>query len=42
MNILQNILVFLTFGLAISFLIKKFFYKKKSKKACGTDNCGCS
>ena len=32
MNTFQNILVFLIFGLAISFLIKKFFYKKKSKE----------
>ncbi|MDA0177811.1 hypothetical protein C7H62_0962 [Mesoflavibacter sp. HG96] len=42
MNTLQNILVFLTFGFALYFLIKKYFFKKKTKKACGSDNCGCN
>ncbi|MEW4923151.1 FeoB-associated Cys-rich membrane protein [Algibacter sp. 2305UL17-15] len=42
-NIIQNILVFTAMALAISFLIKKFFWKKsKPKKACGGDDgCGC-
>lgn len=41
--IIQNILVFVTISLAISFLFKKFFWKKpKAKKACGNgDGCGC-
>lgn len=40
--IVQNILVIIALVLAIAFLIKKFFWKPKSKKACGGDNgCGC-
>lgn len=38
---LQEILVGLTFLLALGFLVKKFFFKKKSKKACGQEHCGC-
>jgi hypothetical protein len=43
MNVVfQNILVFAAVGLAVAFLIKKFFCKKpKPKKACGNDGCGC-
>lgn len=43
MNVVfQNILVFAAVGLAVAFLIKKFFWKKpKPKKACGNDGCGC-
>ena len=40
-TIIQNILVFLAVLLAIGFIVKKYFYKKKAKKACGTDDCGC-
>jgi len=40
-TILQNIIVFIILGIALAFLIKKFFWKKKTKKACGTDDCGC-
>jgi len=42
-TIIQNILVFLAIALALSFLFKKFFWKKaKSKKVCGGDDgCGC-
>jgi plastocyanin domain-containing protein len=41
-TLIQNILVFIAVVLAIGFLVKKFFFKKsKSKKACGTDDCGC-
>ncbi|MDO5971882.1 FeoB-associated Cys-rich membrane protein [Flavivirga aquimarina] len=41
--IIQNILVFSALSLAIVFLVKKFFWKKKSsKKVCGSDdNCAC-
>ncbi|WGD35666.1 FeoB-associated Cys-rich membrane protein [Olleya sp. YS] len=39
--ILQNIIVFSILGFALFFLWKKYFFKKKSKKACGTDDCGC-
>lgn len=42
---IQEILVFALFAVAVGFLIKKFFWKgkKKSKKACGSDgiDCGC-
>lgn len=40
---MQDILVYLSVGIAIAFLIKKFFWKKKKKangKGCDTD-CGC-
>lgn len=42
-DIIQNILVFTAIALSISFLIKKYFWKKsKPKKACGGDDgCGC-
>ena len=40
-TIIQNILVFIAIGLAIAFLIKKFFWKKASKNACDKDGCGC-
>ncbi|MFV9549619.1 FeoB-associated Cys-rich membrane protein [Algibacter sp. PT7-4] len=43
-EIIQNILVGISIAFALSFLIKKFFWKKsKPKKACGsnTDGCGC-
>ncbi|WP_452230691.1 MULTISPECIES: FeoB-associated Cys-rich membrane protein [unclassified Lacinutrix] len=40
-TIIQDILVFSTVLLAVAFIVKKYFYKKKSKKACGTDDCGC-
>ena len=38
----QEILVWFTFIIAIGFLIKKFFFKKKTKKACGVSSCGCN
>ena len=41
-TIIQNILVFAALGIAILFLVKKYLWKKpKSKKACGTTDCGC-
>jgi len=40
-TIIQNILAITAVLLAIGFLVKKFFWKKKSKKSCGTDDCGC-
>lgn len=37
----QDILVYLTVGIAIAFLFKKFFLKKKkTDKNCGED-CNC-
>ncbi|MDB9754702.1 FeoB-associated Cys-rich membrane protein [Winogradskyella sp.] len=43
-TIIQNILVFSALTLALVFLFKKFIWvpKKKTTKACGTDDgCGC-
>jgi len=40
-TIIQNVLVIITLGFALLFLGRKYFFKKKSKKACGTDDCGC-
>ncbi|NNC49396.1 MAG: FeoB-associated Cys-rich membrane protein [Flaviramulus sp.] len=42
-TIIQNILVFSAIVLAISFLVRKFFWKRQStKKNCGGDDgCGC-
>ncbi|WP_298507366.1 FeoB-associated Cys-rich membrane protein [uncultured Kordia sp.] len=38
---IQEILVGITFLIAVGFLVKKFFWKKKTAKACGKDGCGC-
>lgn len=40
---IQNIIIYVIVGLAVLFLIRKFFWKKNSsKKSCGTDgDCGC-
>jgi hypothetical protein len=40
---LQDILTYITLGIAVAFLIKKFFIKKKKNKSdknCG-DDCNC-
>ena len=37
----QEIIAFLILSIAIAFLIRKFFFKKKSKKNCGENDCGC-
>ncbi|EWH13895.1 hypothetical protein KLA_07582 [Cellulophaga geojensis KL-A] len=48
METLQHILVFITATIAFGYIAKKFFLPKslftsnKSKKSCGSDNCGCS
>lgn len=36
----QTIIAFLLLGIAIVFLVRKFFGKKKASKDCGKD-CGC-
>ena len=42
MELLQNILVWISFAGAVSFMGFKFFGKKrKGKKACGATDCGC-
>jgi len=40
---LQEILAYITLGIAVVFLVKKFFFKKKkSDKNCGNgDDCSC-
>jgi len=38
---LQEIIAFGILGFAIAFLIRKYFWKKKPKKNCGGDDCGC-
>jgi hypothetical protein len=39
---IQQILAYLFLTIAIGFLIKKYFWKKKkSDKNCGKDDCGC-
>ncbi|SDW05451.1 FeoB-associated Cys-rich membrane protein [Flavobacterium degerlachei] len=39
---LQEIIAFIILAVAVGFLIKKYFFKKKkSAKDCGSDDCGC-
>jgi len=38
---IQEIIAFIALGIAVAFLIKKFFFKKEKSKSCGTDDCGC-
>jgi hypothetical protein len=40
-TLIQNILVSAAVLFAVGFLFKKLFFKKKTKKACGSDGCGC-
>jgi hypothetical protein len=37
---MQEILVYIALGIAIGFLIKKYFFKSKKKGNCNT-NCDC-
>jgi len=39
---IQQIIAYAIVVLAFLFLIKKFFFKPKKKKDCGSGNCGCS
>tara|TARA_R110000868_G_scaffold101718_4_gene280081 strand:- start:335 stop:484 length:150 start_codon:yes stop_codon:yes gene_type:complete len=48
MDTLQNILLFITLGIAVGYLVKKFFLpkkysasKKQNQKGCGSNDCGC-
>nr|WP_156900314.1 FeoB-associated Cys-rich membrane protein [Flavobacterium filum] len=38
---IQTIIVYILVAFAIIFLLKPLFVKKKSKKNCGDDDCGC-
>ncbi|MBM6500019.1 MAG: FeoB-associated Cys-rich membrane protein [Flavobacterium sp.] len=38
----QEILVYILVIVALGFLVRKFFWKSKSKKNCGNGDCGCS
>ncbi len=40
-TIIQEIIAFLFLAIAIGFLIKNYFWTKKSDKNCGNDDCGC-
>lgn len=49
MDVLQNILVLITFIIAVGYVVTKFIWKpaflqnkKGSDKACGSANCGCN
>jgi hypothetical protein len=37
----QEILVYVVLIVALGFLVRKFFWKPKSKKNCGNGDCGC-
>jgi hypothetical protein len=39
---IQEILAFGILILAIAFLIRKYFWKKKSDANCGNGDCGCN
>lgn len=40
---LQEIIAFGILGFALAFLIRKYFWKKKSNKNCSNDkDCGCN
>ena len=39
---IQEVIAYFLLGIAVAFLVKKFFFKKKkSGKDCGGDDCGC-
>lgn len=38
---IQMVLVYIALGIAVFFLLKPLIVKKKSKKNCGNDDCGC-
>lgn len=48
MELIQEILVFITFLIAVGYIITKFIWKpaflkskKESAKSCGVSGCGC-
>ncbi|MDT0689699.1 hypothetical protein RM549_07870 [Salegentibacter sp. F188] len=50
MELLQHILVFITFAIAVGYMVSKFIWKpafltrrkSEKEKACGVSGCGCS
>lgn len=39
---IQEIIAFIILALAVGFLAKKYFFKKKkSANSCASDDCGC-
>jgi hypothetical protein len=40
-NIIQEIIAFTFLAISIGYLIKNYFWTKKSDKSCGKDDCGC-
>jgi hypothetical protein len=40
-RIMQQILAYFALGIALAYLYNKFFWKKKPKKNCSDDDCGC-
>jgi len=38
----QEIIAYALLGIAIFFLVKKYFFKSKKNKNCGNGDCGCS
>jgi uncharacterized membrane protein YwzB len=48
MDMIQNILLFVTVGIAVGYVVKKYFLpkklftsKKQNEKSCGSNDCGC-
>lgn len=37
----QEILAYAILALAVAFLVRKFFFKRKKGKDCGSGDCGC-
>jgi len=37
----QQIIVYILVGASVTFLVKKYFFKKKKADGCGGDDCGC-
>jgi hypothetical protein len=40
-NMIQDSIVYILVVLAVAFLFKPLFIKKKTKKKCGNNDCGC-
>ncbi|MBF00700.1 FeoB-associated Cys-rich membrane protein [Flavobacterium coralii] len=38
---LQEIITYALVAVAVAYLVKKYFFKKKKKGNCANDDCGC-